>query len=233
MAERRTADELRGVANPAWPMIVELIGRASEPVRVLPAVASRRDVALEALQVTAASFLGGLVAECGGLVLDHGWLRILAAGSDTLPGVHEATALRDEPPPYLDIAWDVLGGRFAINGGGLPAQPGEVCYFGPDTLSWTGIGGGHTAFITWALVGGLADFYATLRWAGWQDQVSEIGLDHGLSLYPPPFATEGRDLATSSRRPAALTELHRFYGDMAVQLARVPDTTQFRLEVTD
>jgi hypothetical protein len=190
-------------------------------------------VALEAVQVTVGSFLGALVAECGGLVIDDGWLRVLGAGAEGLPGVHEATPLAGEPPSHLDIAWDVLGGRFAINGGGLPAPQGEVCYFGPDTLSWTGIGGGHSAFVRWALSGGTTDFYASLRWPGWKDEVATLALDQGLSIYPPPFTAQGQDLATASRKPAPLSELHRFYDDMATQTAELPDGSTFRITTTD
>ena len=69
------------MADPAWPEIQSLMAEAVVDVQVLPAPASRRDVALETLQFTARSFLGALVGECGGLLVDHGWLRILGAGA--------------------------------------------------------------------------------------------------------------------------------------------------------
>jgi hypothetical protein len=233
MADRRSADELRAVAESAWPEIDQLLRAGPRPVRVLAASESRRDVALEAVQVTVASFLGALVGECGGLAIDDGWLRILGAGADGLPGVHQASTLAGEPAPHLDIAWDVLGGRFAVNGGGLPAPRGEVCYFGPDTLAWTGIGGGHSAFVRWALSGGMTDFYASLRWPGWREEVAELALDQGLSLCPPPFTAEGRDLSTTSRRPVALSELHAFYASIAAQTADLPDGGTFRITTGD
>ena len=211
MTARRSADQLRAVADTAWPEIEHLVRAAPGPVRVLAASAVRRDVALEAIQVTVGSFLGALVAECGGLVTDGGWLRILGAGAEGLPGIHEATQLAGEPPPHLDVAWDVLGGRFAINGGGLPASQGEICYFGPDTLSWTGIGGGHSAFLRWGMSGDTTDFYAPLRWPGWQDEVAALALDQGLSIYPPPFTAQGQDLAMAGRRPVPVSELHSYY----------------------
>jgi hypothetical protein len=128
---------------------------------------------------------------------------------------------------------DVLGGRFAVNGGGLDAAPGDVCYWAPDTLQWTGLGGGYSAFLAWSLSPGLTDFYSTLRWPGWQAEVDSLPADQGLSLFPPPFTAQGRDLSMVSRRPVPLTELHAFYLDMAHQLEDMPEETEFRLNVAE
>ncbi len=185
------------------------------------------------MQVTTASFLGALAGECGAILIEHGWLRILGAGAQDLPGLHEVNRLSDGPPPFLEVAWDVLGGRFAINGGGLNAPPGEVCYWGPDTLDWTPIGGGHSAFVSWALTGGTTDFYDGLRWPGWKHEVGSLSSDQGLSLWPPPFTTEGRDLAVVSRGAVPLSELHSFYGDMARQLPDGVDGSSLEFKFTD
>ena len=37
--------------------------------------------------VSSGSLLGAMVRECGALLVDHGWLRILGAGAAGLPGV--------------------------------------------------------------------------------------------------------------------------------------------------
>jgi hypothetical protein len=221
------------VSDPAWPQIQALIEGAPSSVRVLTADEARRDVALEALQVTTASFLGAVVGECGALLVDHGWLRILGAGAAGLPGVHEANVLAGGPPPLLVVALDVLGGRFAINGGGLDAPLGEVCYWGPDTLDWSPIGGGHSAFITWALSEATTEFYSSLRWPGWQEEVSTLAPDSGLSLMPPPFTVEGRETARASRSPVPISELHAFYTDLARQLTETPDGSAFNLTITE
>jgi hypothetical protein len=233
MTNWRSADVLRAVADEAWPEIETLIEGAPSEVRVLGADLLRRDVALEALQVTTASFLGAIVAECGALVVDHGWLLVLGAGAAGLPGVHEANILTGGPPPVLEVAWDVLGGRFAINGGGLDAAPGEVCYWGPDTLHWTGIGGGHAAFIAWALSDALTEFYSPLRWPGWEREVAALEPDRGLSLFPPPYTAEGHEPGRVSRSAAPITELHALYADIARQVGDAPDGSQFRITITE
>lgn len=217
----------------AWPQLAREIHDSSGPVRVLPVDPRRGVVVLEELGVTERSTLGALVANTGGLIVDHGWLRILAGGFGALPDVAEASRVRTGAPPFLTVAQDVLGGRFAIDGGGLGVAPGEVCFWGPDTLHWTGIGGGHLAFISWALTGGLSEFYAELRWVGWEQETSNLPLDYGISVYPPPFAEEGRDLGAASRRSVPYPELINFYADMARQLEAVEDGTRVRLTVCE
>jgi hypothetical protein len=126
-----------------------------------------------------------------------------------------------------------MGGRFAINGGGLDAEPGEVCYWAPDTLDWTGIGGGHSRFVGWALGGGLTDFYESLRWDGWEGEVAALAPDQGLSVYPPPFAREGRAIRAGSRKPVPIAELHGFYAEIATQLRELPHGSSFRMRTTE
>jgi hypothetical protein len=215
----RPAAEL-AAADPAWPALRRRLARAAVPVRILPAPGSA-DI-LFRLQVTAASVLGALALETGGLVLEHGWLRLLGGGAEGLPDVATASGLGHPadggPPPFLVIAHDVLGGLFALDGGGLGIAPGQVCHWGPDTLEWTGLEAGHAAFVAWALDGGAAEFYEGLRWPGWEQEVAAIPLDHGLSLDPPPFTKEGQDVAAAARRPVPFAELTGFYAGMAEQI---------------
>lgn len=108
------------------------------------------------------------------------------------------------PPPTLLVATDVLGGQFAINGGGLGGEPGEVHYFGPDTLSWTPLGLGHAAWVTRVLGRPLDDFYDGLRWPGWQGEVEAVRPDEAISCFPFLFTQQGRDPAAISRPGGAV-----------------------------
>jgi len=178
---------------------------------------------LQALQVTAGSYLGALALHTGGVLADHGWFRLLGGGSAHLPDLASVNGLAAEDsvaeaPPYLIVGYDVLGGRFAIDGGGLGVAAGQVCYFGPDTLTWDGLGGGHADFVTAAVTGTLSEAFSRLRWPGWQDEVSALPPDRGLSLYPPPFTAQGKNPAEVSRRAVPLSELLEFYNESAEQL---------------
>src|SRR6185369_3983650 len=97
------------------------------PVTVLPPDPSRSERCLATLGVTTRSWLGAVIAHSGGLLVDHGWLRVLGSGSGDLPD-----ALYDTDPAGggLVVALDVLGGQFVW----APSEPGKpptLHYFGP------------------------------------------------------------------------------------------------------
>ena len=54
---------------------------------------------------------------------------------------------------------------------------------------------------------GMAEFYSTLRWTGWEAEVSAIALDRGIHAFPPPFTVEGKDLNQVSRKDIPIKEL--------------------------
>lgn len=218
----RSVAELTDVQDPAWPEIAALVGR-HDSARALPIDRSSGETSLHALQVTAASPLGALALNCGGILIDHGWFRLLGGGAPGLPSLSAANGWLDATaaevqPAFLTVALDVLGGRFAIDGGGLGINPGKVCYWAVDTLAWEDTGLGHGAFVHAFINGAAAEFYGNFLWPGWAEEVGALGLDQGLSLWPPPFSTEGQDLAAVSRRAVPLAELHTFYADASAQL---------------
>jgi hypothetical protein len=163
--------------------------------------------------VTTRSYLGALAWECGGMLLDSGWLRLLGGGAASLPDIATASSLVEptadsEAPPLLVVGHDVLGGAFAINGGGLPVGMGEVAYFAPDTVRWEGLGMAHGDFVQWTLTGNTEAFFADLRWVGWQAEVAALRPDQGLSMYPPVWSVEGAsDIRSTSRRVVPWAEL--------------------------
>jgi len=200
-----------------WPEIMRQIHEASVDVEALAVDPRRGRAVLQELQLSERSTLGAIAANTGGLLLERGWLRMLGAGAAGLPSLSEANS-GSRAQSHLVVAFDAIGGRFAIDGGGLGVAAGEVCYWGADTLAWSGIGGGHSAFVAWALGGGLDEFYGSLRWTGWQLDSSSLTLDQGWSLYPPPFSKEGQDAGAVSRAAVPLAELHSFYAEAARQL---------------
>ncbi len=199
----------------AWPLVQSWVG--ARGARLLPGDEIGRGNTLTALQVTTQSVLGAMAFHCGGIVADDGWLRLLAGGQAAaatagLPSLAEMNGLGHpelEPvaPGLLVVAYDVLGGLFGINTGALPAAQGEVAYFGPDTLEWVPLEAGYAAFVEWALTVGLDDFAAHLRWKGWREEVAGLGLDAGLTAYPPPWSHEGSDLGRAQRAPAPMATI--------------------------
>ncbi|MEV6524493.1 DUF2625 family protein [Longispora sp. NPDC051575] len=223
----RTIEELTGVAEPAWPGLCEELAGAAVPVKVLPTdEATGRDCLLR-LQVTAQSRLGALALHTAGLLVDHGWLRILGAGDQArgLPGLLDGTDVSAGQPALL-VGYDVLGGRFELNGAdpaalGRPGDPGELCYFGPDTLGWENLGCGHGQWLSWITAGGTTEFYAGLRWPGWEEEISTLAPDQGISVYPFLWSKEAqRDLSGTSRRAVPVAEIFVSQEHFAAQLGQ-------------
>jgi hypothetical protein len=218
----RQLRELLQVGDPAWPAVAEALHDATPRAQILPVERDAGERCLLRLQVTARSTLGALALHTGGVVIDHGWLRLLGGGHAGLPDLAAVNASDERPgspPPLLLVAFDVLGGRFAMNGGGLPGAPGEVNYWGPDVLEWQPLGLGHSDFVFWSLGDGPETFYRDLRWDGWQQEVTQVRLDAGLAVYPPLCTAESRPIEATTRRAVPWEEL----SGVLNELARLPE----------
>src|SRR5687767_2205124 len=177
--------------DPSWPVLLEAFSAVPGRVEVLPAEPARADAVLLALQVSTRSFLGGIAHESGGLLVDHGWLRLLGGGSERLPrDLAGWNGIASQPPhPRLPgallVGDDVLGGFFAVNGGALEGPQGNVFYLAPDTLEWEDLERGYADFVLWACQGDVAGFYEGMRWAGWEADVRALPGDRAFSVFPP------------------------------------------------
>ena len=79
--------------------------------------------------------MGAIAYETGGILIDHGWLRVLGSGHQKLPrSIVEWNLNRSSG--YLLVADDAVGGFFSINGGALGSDQGLMYYWAPDTLEW-------------------------------------------------------------------------------------------------
>ena len=214
----RSIEELTA-GESSWPYVSEILSDSPFSCEVVSASIEQRERALTGLQVTVRSVLGSLAWNCGLVSIDHGWVRLLGAGIESLEGLHVETLLdpsTNRPFEGIVAAHDVLGGIFVIHGSGFDAEPGEILYWAPDTLDWTPCGMGHADLVTFLVSDGLTEFYADARWDGWQEFVEELPHDHGVAAYPPPWTTEGK-LSAVSRRPAPISEVIAFGFEAARQ----------------
>ncbi|MFE1951638.1 DUF2625 domain-containing protein [Streptomyces sp. NPDC059524] len=233
----RGIDELISVDDPAWPELEDLFAASAVPVEVLTADRSESRRCLLQMQVTARSVLGAMALNCGGLVLDDGWVRVFAGGSGEDGGSLPSLAQVNAFPAHFDPAWqpanglvvghDVLGGVFALNGHnpealGRPGVPGQMTYFAPDTLEWEAMEMGHSAWISWMLSGRLEKFYEGLRWPGWREEVASLSFSQGISVIPFVWLQEAQaDLAATSRRAVPMREVLGVAADFALQMGSV------------
>ena len=212
----RPLSELINTDDPAWPEVQQWIAEATNHVEVLPVDEVNRDSALLAIQVTTRSPMGAIVYETGGLLIDHGWLRILGSGHSRLPRSLASwnegrTMFGDaQAPGYLLVADDVLGGFFAINGGSLGKEQGSVFYFAPDTADWECLDFTYSQFIFWCLQGNLAGFYESLRWPGWEQEIRTLAGDQAIFVFPFLFA-KGEPIAERQRGVVPLSEMFSLF----------------------
>jgi hypothetical protein len=215
----KTLDQLTNGTESAWPMVQQWIAAGTNPIEVLPTTnEAAREKSLLETQVTTRSPMGAVVYETGGILVDHGWLRILGSGHPrlprSLPAWNQGRTVfgSGTPPPFYLVADDAIGGFFAIDGGGLGAEPGKVCYFAPDSLKWENTRRGYTDFLVFCFSGNLAQFYQDVRWPGWEEEVGAISGHQVISIYPW-MSTKGPPVAERHRKPVPIEEIYRLFVD--------------------
>ncbi|AVH56842.1 MULTISPECIES: DUF2625 family protein [Streptomyces] len=241
----RELSELTEVEESSWPVLSEALGTSMVSMDVVPVDPALGRATLLQMQITTRSWLGGMVLNCGGVVLDSGWVRIYGSPGDAdsptgvpggatgLPSLAEVNGF----PERLDPAWrpfnglvvghDVLGGVYAMNGpdpeaAGRPGRPGEITYFAPDSLRWESLEVSHSTWLAWFLSEGTERFYDTLRWPGWRGESGALTGTQGLSVVPYLWTAEARrDVSATRRRAVPLAEVLRLHRDTAIKLDSV------------
>ena len=213
----RFFSELNDRNDSAWPLVQQWIREASVHVEILPAEQAAGEAALRATQVTTRSPMGAITLHAAGILIDAGWLRVFGAGGHprfqrSLPQWNEGRSNQ-----YYLIADDAVGGSFALNGGALGEDLGNVYFFAPDSLHWEPCHFGYSQFLMWAMSPNLATFYSSLRWEGWESEVTGMTADQSMNIYPPLFA-QGGPILERSRRPIPAYEQYVFQLDIQKQL---------------
>jgi len=218
----RTLNELLDSEDPAFALIKQWASEADIPVELLPPSAGRAEVLLS-LQITTRSPLGAIAYETGGILVDDGWLRILGSGHGKLER-NIATWNEGKAEGFLLVADDVLGGFFALNGGALGPDQGQLYYLAPETLEWEALEIGYTAFVEWAFTSQLRQFYG--RQPGDAHGFDELPLsgDLCLNFYPFLWTQEG-SLKSSSRRAIPVEEQWALNLDLKQKVLDAPGST--------
>jgi hypothetical protein len=214
MTDTRSIAELIDPTNSGQQLVDSWISAAANPVEKLPCTVAAGERCLTTLQVTTRSPLGAIAYHTGGLLVDHGWIRVLGAGGDRLGrSVADWNGFGAEQhrlPNALLIADDVLGGFFAQNGGRFDGQLGSVNYFAPDTLRWEDLECSYSDWMQWLFNGNLEQFYSQGRWPNWREDAVALHGDRGILVYPFP-SCEGPPFAERTRGDVPLEELWRMW----------------------
>ncbi len=233
----KSLEQLINTEDPGWPLVVEWLRAATKPVAVVPVDRARGDATLIALQVTTRSPLGAIALESGAILFDSGWVRLLGGGHGDAAGDLArwnglgARPLRAPMQGALIVAYDVLGGFFALNGGAFGSDSCNVFYFAPDSLEWEDLERGYGDFVNFLCVGDLARFYADYRWPSWERDVAALKFDQVFSIHPPLWVKEGKDIDAQKRAPVPALEAFELQLEMAKQIASLPEGTAVRMVV--
>ncbi|MBE6066254.1 MAG: DUF2625 family protein [Clostridium lundense] len=217
-------DELIYKEESAWIKILEWIEQAKNDVEVLPNSRVNGEKALLKLQITNKSTMGAIVLECGGILVDNGWLRILGSGSDNISGSIlswnsiDGTEIDFPLRHAMIIAYDIIGGFYAINAREFGGSTRNVFYFAPNTLEWEDIEMKYTDFIYWTLYGDLNLYYKTFRWANWKSDIKKLSGNQGISIFPYLWTKEAEDIEKCSRRAVPMRELWGIQNEFARQI---------------
>ncbi|WP_036154000.1 DUF2625 domain-containing protein [Maribacter forsetii] len=214
----KAINELINIEEPGWALVTEWINNATNKVEILPKNEKEADNALYQTQVSTRSPMGAIIYETGGLLIDHGWIRILGSGNQkldrTLPKFNKGKTFKDygDKPAIFLIADDVVGGFYAINGGALGTDLGNIYYFAPDALEWEPMDIRYSDFLWWTFTGDLSQFYANARWTGWEKEISEINGNQGITFYPFLW-TEHKHIDDLTRKIVPISEIWSFQQD--------------------
>lgn len=174
--------------------IFDMIRQSPKQVTVLPCDDSISRQAREQYPADPESALGVVLDQTGGIVID-GWIRVYGSGPLNI-------LARNALFPYDDlvVAEDVLGGLF------LFLKNGNIGYFAPDSLETEDLEVRYSQFLSWCLHGDTDQFYADLRWAGWQEDAAALSLSDGVVFYPFLWA-DAESLESRKRSVVPMKEI--------------------------
>lgn len=187
--EKRPLKDLINTEEPGWKIVQEWIDEAKNHVEILPSSSPQREEALLATQVTTHSPLGSIVYDTGGMLIDHGWIRIIGSGhprlNRSLPRWNEElfkTSFYEVP--YIIVGDDAIGGFYALDNGYL-GQARSMFYFVPDTQTWEHMDMGYSDFVYVMMQVDTEEYCGRFRWSTWREDVATLKGDEGFSVYPP------------------------------------------------
>jgi hypothetical protein len=209
-------------------MVREWVSASPSQVTVLPAIPDSSIRTLEELEVTTRSPMGAVAFHTGGLLIDHGWVRVLGSGHPRLPRALDGWNFINGAPRCKEgvlIADDVLGGFFAWF-----REPRTIHYLAPDTLKWEDSELGYSDWLEWCLSDRLAQYYADYRWDGWAEEIGPLDGAKGLVVFPPLFS-EKTHIKDRDRGAVPVEELWTLTQRYSSQLGDLPEGATFKVVI--
>lgn len=175
--------------NKTWQKIIKAANKSNRNVRILNGDFIIGERICKDFNVQSDSFLFSVIAYSSGIVINN-WVRIFGQDSNEINGVnHFNTLFKSYIPGLFLVACDVVGGLFAIDTNRISCNHLMV-YFAPDTLEWESIDMSYEDFLAWCFYGNIDEFYSSMRWKNWIEDVSHLNINKGFLIYPFLWAKE-------------------------------------------
>lgn len=136
------------------------------------------------------NIFGALIGEVGGIYISS-IVRIFGSTSNgNLRDIYDWNE-KFGCSSYIIIGDDIYGGIFAINLTLKNINPGDICYYAPETLIWEGLGVTLVSFFNFLKNGDLLKFYSNICLEKYMKiQKKQIPFNKTLSIYPPQWSSE-------------------------------------------
>lgn len=208
--------ELVNQKDPAWPLIQQWISNAKNKIEILETDSLKAKQVLYDTQVSTYATLGSIIYNTGGIMIDHGWIRILGSGNSRLNrsvsewNLGKTIKHYGDQPDYLLVADDAAGGFFAINYGAFGSDLKNIYYLAPNSLVWEPLNFGYSEFVLFCFDGDLSEFYRGLRWSTWNQFIADLDGNKSYSFRPYLWAKEGTDINSCTRKLVSTEDLFKF-----------------------
>lgn len=182
------------INNNLWEELKKMFSDSNKNIKLIISKTNDGQNTLDILKITSKSALGSILFNTGGITVDN-WIRVLGSENQENRGLLSYNKINENGvanaiDKMLIVADDVVGGIFALNAGKFSDGIGDVWYFAPDTLQWESLEMKYSEFISWIVMGNINEFYSSLRWNRWKDDVSNLTFDEAILVYPFLWSNE-------------------------------------------
>ena len=194
--------------NNIWNKIEGIIKKSNKNVRILEGDPKKGIEECNELHIPLGSILGSVVIHSNGIVIDN-WLRIFGQDSSSNGGVlhyNRNSNYFDKVAGMFLVASDVLGGLYAINISRFSDNRNMIWYFAPNSLKWECLELRYDELVKWGLYGNTNEYYSSMRWQNWKEDVKNIAPNAAILVYPFLWTKEC-DLGTVSKRIVKIDEI--------------------------
>ena len=189
-----------------WNEILDIVYKSKINIDI---IAGSKELGVEEcnnLNIPDNSVLYSVVTNSNGIIINN-WIRLWGQNSNDNHGIGYYNALfKNDIEGLFLVASDVVGGLFAINLNKFNEGNNLIWYFAPDTLDWECLDMQYNEFLAWSMQGNIDEFYSTMRWNNWQEDVKNIGINYALLIYPFLWAREC-NIEKASKKMVSIDEI--------------------------